>query len=192
MGPFDAEIARSTAGVKGAKKFLDKVVALSDKLVDKDPNIATYESLVHQTIKKVTEDIDQMKYNTAISQMMILVNALTESSHVQKDLFEKFIIVLSPFAPHLAEELWEKIGYTKLLFADAKRPSFDSAKLVSDIVILAVQFNGKMRGTIEIGKDASQDDVMLAVRGDTKLSGYLTGEPKKIIYVAGKICNIIV
>ncbi len=191
MWPFDQFISWNTNGLRWTKKFLDKVVALWDKVSPDAKLPADVEILFNQTIKKTTEDIDAFRFNTSIAQFMILVNAFTECEAIPTDVFEKFIILLAPFAPHLAEEFWSLLGHEFSIFKNAQRPKYDESKLSSDLVKMAVQFNGKVRWTIEVSKDATQDDVMNTVKEDKKLSGYLVGEPKKVIYIPGKILNIV-
>lgn len=191
MWPFDQYISWNTNWLRWTKKFLDKVVALWDK-VSPDAKLPNdVEILFNQTIKKTTEDIDAFRFNTSIAQFMILVNAFTECEAIPTDVFEKFVILLAPFAPHLAEEFWSLLWHEFSIFKNAKWPKYDENKLSSDLVKMAVQFNWKVRWTIEISKEASQDDVMSAVKADKKLSGYLVGEPKKVIYIPGKILNIV-
>ena len=192
MWPFDQYISWNTNGLRGTKKFLDKVVALWDK-VSPDAKLPTdVEILFNQTIKKTTEDIDAFRFNTSIAQFMILVNSFTECEAIPTDVFEKFVILLAPFAPHLAEEFWSLLGHEFSIFKNAKWPKYDESKLSSDLVKMAVQFNGKVRWTIEVSKEATQDDVMNAVKADWKLNGYLSsGEPKKVIYIPWKILNIV-
>ena len=191
MGPFEQSIARSTNGMKGIKKFLDKIVALKDKISDQEEPKTNLIQL-HQTIKKLTEDIDGFKFNTAISQLMILVNHLTDQTIISKDTFEKLIILVAPFAPHLAEELWEQLGNKYSVFTTTVWPSYDENYLVSDTVKIWVQFNGKIRWDIEIKKETTQEEVIQIVKSDPKLSTHLTWEPKKIIYIPWKILNIVI
>ncbi|MDR0606882.1 MAG: class I tRNA ligase family protein [Candidatus Peribacteria bacterium] len=208
------------------KKFLDKVIALWDKVNLNDTNecrdgsinrpnptattndprrdasltrpnaegvAPNIEILLHQTIKKTTEDIDAFRFNTTISQFMILVNKLSELDKVNKDVFQTFIILLAPFAPHLAEEFRHLLGNEFSIFTKAQRPTYDEKKLTSDTINLAIQFNGKVRGTIEVSPTASQEEVLNIVKGVEKLNEYLTsGETKKIIYIPGKIMNVVV
>ncbi|MDR3169468.1 MAG: class I tRNA ligase family protein [Candidatus Peribacteria bacterium] len=142
------------------------------------------ETLLHQTIKKTTEDIDAFRFNTTISQFMILANALSEQNTISRQLFETFIILLAPFAPHLAEEFRSLLGNKFSIFTKAKRPQRDETKLISDTVILAIQFNGKVRGTLEVSPTASQEKVLELIKGTEKLNTYLTtSEVKKIIYL---------
>ena len=191
MWPFDQYISWNTNWLRWTKKFLDKVVALWDKVSPDAKLPADVEILFNQTIKKTTEDIDAFRFNTSIAQFMILVNSFTECESIPTDVFEKFVILLAPFAPHLAEEFWSLLGHEFSIFKNAKWPSYDESKLSSDLVKMAVQFNWKVRWTIEVSKEANQDDVMNTVREDKKLSGYLVGEPKKIIYISWKILNIV-
>ncbi len=192
MWPFDQYISWNTNGLKWTKKFLDKVVALWDKVSTDAKLPADVEILFNQTIKKTTEDIDAFRFNTSIAQFMILVNAFTECEAIPTDVFEKFVILLAPFAPHLAEEFWSLLGHEFSIFKNAQWPKYDESKLSSDLIKMAVQFNGKVRWTIEVSKDATQDDVMNVVKSDWKLNGYLSlWEPKKVIYIPGKILNIV-
>ena len=192
MWPFDQYISWNTNWLRWTKKFLDKVVALWDKVSPDAKLPADIEILFNQTIKKTTEDIDAFRFNTSIAQFMILVNAFTECESIPTDVFEKFVILLAPFAPHLAEEFWSLLGHEFSIFKNAKWPKYDESKLSSDLVKMAVQFNGKVRWTIEVSKEASQDEVMDAVKTDWKLNWYLSSwEPKKVIYIPGKILNIV-
>jgi len=192
MWPFDQYISWNTNGLRWTKKFLDKVVALRDKVSPDAKLPVDVEILFNQTIKKTTEDIDAFRFNTSIAQFMILVNAFTECENIPTDVFEEFVILLAPFSPHLAEEFWSLLGHEFSIFKNAKWPKYDENKLSSDLVKMAVQFNWKVRWTIEVSKEASQDEVMNAVKADWKLNGYLSSwEPKKVIYIPGKILNIV-
>jgi len=192
MGPFDQFISWNTNGIKWVKKFIDKVVALWDKvdlnLQEEDKNINI---LLHQTIKKLTQEIDDFKFNTSISQLMILVNALTEREKIAKPTFEALTLLMAPFAPHLAEEFWSLLGNEFSIFTTGKWPKYDEKFLVASEVTLAVQFNWKMRWTLQIAADATQEDAIQAIKSDAKLSNYYQGEPKKIIFIPWKIINII-
>ena len=192
MGPFDQAIAWNTQGMKGVKKFLDKIIALWDKVdLQKEDENPEIETLVHQTIKKLTVEIDEFKFNTSISQLMILVNKLGEQDQISRPTFENLVLMLSPFAPHLAEEFWEMLGNEFSIFTKGSWPKFNEKKLISSIIILPVQINGKMRWTLQVSPSASQDEILDLIRQDEKLVSYLTGEIKKCILVPGKIINII-
>ena len=192
MGPFDQYISWNTNWLKWTKKFLDKVVALWDKVSSDAQLPEDVEILLNQTIKKTTEDIDAFRFNTSIAQFMILVNALGECDKIPTKAFESFIILLAPFAPHLAEEFWELLWHEFSIFKNAQWPKYDESKLTANLIKMAVQFNGKVRGTINVAPDASQDEVMQAVKAEAKLDWYLSSwEPKKVIYIPGKILNIV-
>ena len=191
MGPFDQSIAWSTNGIKGVKKFLEKVIALKDNITDEQETDATM-VILHQSIKKLTDDIDAFRFNTWISQLMILVNHLTDCKHISRKTFEDLVVLVSPFAPHLAEELREQLGHEYSLFTKATWPTYDEKYLVADTVTIAVQVNGKVRGTISITKEAEEHDVMQLAKNDEKIAQRIVGEPKKVIYVKGKILNIVV
>ena len=206
MGPFDQSIAWSTNGIKGIKKFLDKIIALKDKITAWSLKLEarlpdgqawsqwSWENLtiVHQTIKKVWEDIDAFRFNTGVSQLMILVNHLTECPRINKKTFEDLVILVSPFAPHLAEELREYLGNEYSIFTKATWPTYDEKYLVADTVTIAVQVNGKVRWTLSISKEAEEDEVMKLAKADPKIAVRIVNEPKKVIYVKGKILNIVV
>lgn len=123
---------------------------------------------------------------------MIMTNHLTEAGSISRTTFETLLILLAPFAPHMTEELWEQLGNEFSIFTKAKWPSYDPSKLIADEVTLAVQINGKMRGTIVIAREASQNEAMSLAKADPKIVAWMPGEAKKIIYIAGKILNIVV
>lgn len=173
MGPFDQYIAWNTNGIKGVKKFFDKIIALADKRDESYQDTNKVMTLLHQTIKKLTEEIDDFKFNTAIAQLMILVNALSEEEKISKSAFETLVIMIAPFAPHLAEEFWEQLGNPFSIFTTGQRPQYDEQFLVSSEVTLAVQFNGKMRGTLQVAADATQEQVLELIKKDEKLNSYL-------------------
>ena len=190
MGPFDQSIAWSTNGIKGIKKFLDKIILLKDKISEEEENNET-KIIMNQSIKKLTEDIDTFRFNTGVSQLMILVNHLTDCQNISRKTFESLIILVSPFAPHLAEELREQLGNEYSIFTKATWPSYDESCLVADNVTIAVQVNGKVRGTICINKEAGESEVITLAKADEKIVTRIVGEPKKVIYVKGKILNIV-
>ena len=200
MWPFEQSIAWNTAWISGTKKFLDKISKLAWNLkletwnsetAIKNENSETL-TLLNQTIKKVTENIDEFKFNTAISQLMILTNHLTDIWSISRTTFETLVILVSPFAPHLAEELWEQLGNEYSIFTKATWPKYDEKMLVADTITIAVQVNGKVRGTISIDKDADQKQALDLAKADTKIAARIVNEPKKVIYVPGKILNIVV
>jgi leucyl-tRNA synthetase len=147
---------------------------------------------LHKTIKKVTEDIEAMSYNTAISAMMEFVNLCYKDPHVSKEASDAFLLILSPFAPHIAEELWHRAGHEQTL-AYETWPKFDPALVVSDTMVVSVQVNGKLRGTLEVSKTAAQADVIAEAKALEGVQRNIEGKPiKKEIYVPGKIVNFVV
>lgn len=136
--------------------------------------------------------MDDFKFNTSISQLMILVNKLTELEHIDPKSFESLMVLIAPFAPHLAEELREATGHKESIFTIGTWPTFDPAKMLASSVNLAIQINGKVRGVIETSPTATQDEVMEIIKSNEKISPRLTTEIKKIIYVPSKIVNIVV
>ena len=173
MGPFDQYISRNTNGIKGVKKFFDKLIAVSAKVSETYQDEAKILTLLHQTIKKLTEEIDDFKFNTSIAQLMILVNALSEMDQVSKATFEAIVLLVAPFAPHLAEEFWQLLGNQFSIFMTGKWPQYQEEYLVNTEITLAVQFSGKMRGTLQVAADCSQDQVLDLIKKDEKLASYL-------------------
>ncbi|MBQ4509775.1 MAG: class I tRNA ligase family protein, partial [Clostridia bacterium] len=150
------------------------------------------ESSMHKLIKKVTYDIDNMKFNTAIAAMMAFINEVYEFGSITKDELVTFIKLLNPFAPHLTEEMWENMGNTTFISLE-KWPEYDEAKTVENTIEIAVQINGRLRSTITIAKDSSKDDAIASAKADEKVAEALDGKTVvKEIYVPGRIVNIVV
>ncbi|KHD89006.1 MAG: leucyl-tRNA synthetase [Bdellovibrio sp. ArHS] len=197
MGPVDKDKPWAPTGIDGVKRFLDRIGRLV--VNDEGQYVATKEAapdevkkLVHKTIKKVTEDIESMSFNTAISAMMILVNELYKAECRSEEALKPLVQILAPFAPHLAEELWEKMGGEGLCSL-APWPKYDSTLVADDTVTIGVQVNGKMRGTIEISPTASEEEAVAAAKAVAGVSAVLAGKnPDKVIYKAGRILNLIV
>lgn len=195
MGPLDDMKAWNTASIIGLRRFLEKVWRLAER-VESDKRQVTsdkaLDSLLHQTIKKVTEDIEDFKFNTAISSLMILVNALEKESTLQVSSFRTLLTLLAPFAPHIAEELWSQLGEKKSIFL-APWPKYDAKKIVAETVTIAVQINGKVRSTIELAPTATEAEAKEQAMADTNVQSYLQGKAvRKFIYVSGRIVNIVV
>ncbi len=191
MGDYTAAAPWNDDSVKGCKRFLDRVSALTDIMnaKEEDPKL---ESLLHKTIKKVGEDIEAMKYNTAIAALMTLINEFYKAGSVTKADLETFVLLLSPFAPHLCEEMWSSLGH-KTLCAQTKWPEYDEAKTVDATVEIGVQINGKSRGTVVIPKDADKDTAVAAVKDSDRFAALLDGKQiVKEIYVPGRIVNLII
>jgi leucyl-tRNA synthetase len=187
MGPFENTVAWSTNSLVGTRRFIERVWRLANAVQDADAPAADIE--LHTTIKKVREDIENFKFNTAISQMMIFVNA-AEKSGIGKAQFEMFLKLLAPFAPHVTEELWEKLGHGTSIHL-SPWPAYDPAKTVSERVTIAVQVAGKTRGTITVNRGTSQEGALDAAKVDPRLSKYIDFEPKKVIFVSDRILNLV-
>ncbi len=192
MGPLEAVKPWQTSGIEGVRRFLDRAfLAVTGPIADAPADDET-KRLLHKTIKKVGEDIESLRFNTAISAMMILVNRLRELETVPREVAEAFTLILSPFAPHLGEELWQRLGHDETLAYHAW-PAFDAALVTDDKREIGVQVNGKVRGAVTLPVTASQDDAVTEARKDAKVAAFLDGKTiKKIIYVPGKILNFIV
>ncbi len=199
MGPLEEAKPWDTNGVKGVKRFLEKVWRLQEKVTTSRNGNEKYEignkeieKLLHKTIKKVGEDIENLSFNTSVAKMMELVNEVTKAEYISSDNFSLFVKILSPFAPHIAEELWNELG-NKTLISEEKWPVYDESKLVEDTVMVAVQINGKVRGTLGVAPDAGQKEVLKLAEAHEQISKWIAGkELKKVIYVSGKILNIVV
>jgi leucyl-tRNA synthetase len=194
MGPLEKTKPWSMNGVKGVYGFISKAYKffMDDAHYSSNPENPETLKLIHKTVKKVTEDIEAMKFNTGISQMMIFMNHVTKIKTVHIDTAKLFALIVSPYAPHVGEEIWMKCGGTKTL-AYEKWPEFDPALAKDDLITMAVQVNGKMRGSLEVPADISKEDFFTLVKADEKISKYLNvGTIVKEVYVPGKICNFIV
>lgn len=196
MGPLDKDKAWSASGIDGVKRFLDRIwrLTVSDDgaLIANDEALSPeVEKLLHKTIKKVSEDIEAMSFNTAVSAMMILVNELYKQSCKSKKVLLPLAQLLAPFAPHMAEELWMKLGGSGFV-ALATWPQFNPNLVVDDEVTMGVQVNGKMKGTIQIAVDADEATAVALALEIANVSAALAGQaPGKVIYKAGKILNLI-
>jgi leucyl-tRNA synthetase len=199
MGPLEDGTDWDTSGVAGTRRFLDRVYRvviddksgeLNSKLCDSADN-KDLERALHSAIKKVTEAVKELRFNTAISEMMVFANEATKAKQVPKAWMESFVRILSPFAPHLCEELWERLGHSDSLAA-ADWPAYDEAKLAVDTITLAVQVMGKLRGTIEVPADIEKDDAIAAAKADEKIAKHLEGKTiRKEIFVPGRLVNIV-
>jgi leucyl-tRNA synthetase len=189
IGAFDLSAAWSEDGVKGCRRFLERVWKLQDILVDGDGYSADMETKIHQTIKKVSNDYENLKYNTAIAAMMSLINDFYKKNSVTKGEYKTLLTLLNPVAPHITEELWQTAGYEGRLYQTAW-PEYDEAKTVESTIEVAVQVNGKLRLTIKVSKDEEKDNVIAAAK--EALGSKLNGTIVKEIYVPGKIVNIVV
>ena len=191
IGDFEKSAPWSENGVKGCRKFLDKVWR-TQELVDEDSNFEKMETLTHQTIKKVSEDYENLKFNTAIAQLMTLLNEFNNLDKISKEQYKIFLILLNPVCPHITEEIWQRMGYEGYVH-EASWPEYDESKTILDVIELPIQVNGKLRATVEIARDASEDEVFEKAIADDVVAKYLEeGNVVKKIYVKGRIFNIIV
>jgi len=204
MGPFDQAVEWDENGLVGVKRFLGKVWKLQEKVNDEifggkithngvvqtPPSIT---STLHQTIKKVSNDIETMRFNTAVAQLMILVWEMSHyATRTANQDYQILLKLLSPFAPHMCEELWKNLGNTESI-AFAPWPDYDEALTKESEITLAVQVNGKLRDTITVSVDISEDEAKKVALSSTKMQKWLEGkEPKNIIYIKGKLVSIVV
>ncbi len=188
IGAFDLSASWSEDGVKGCRRFLDRVWKLQDLLVDGDGYSPELETKMHQTIKKVSNDFESLKYNTAIASMMALINDIYKKNAITRGEYKTLLTLLNPVAPHMTEELWSMAGYEGRLY-QTSWPEYDEAKTVESTIEVAVQVNGKMRTTIMVGKDEEQASVI--AKAKEALGDKLTGNIIKEIYVPGRIVNIV-
>ena len=192
MGPFEQEIAWSTDGMVGSRRFLEKVWKLQNKVVNKFIDEEDLIILLNKTIKKVGEDIESFNANTAISSMMIFANKLEEKEKISKKTYLSFIKILSPFAPHFCEEIWSILGGKKMIVLE-NWEKYDENKLKSSKARIVVQINGKVRAAIDIENDASQTIVEKNISTNKEVQKWLEGkEIKKIIFIKNKIINFVV
>ncbi len=188
MGPFDQQIAWSTSSMVGSRRFIERVWKLSDRVV----KIAPAQKIIHRTIKKVSEDIDGLRFNTAISCMMICANELEKSDALSRADFEAFLKLLAPFAPHVTEELWSAVGNRKSIHL-SMWPSFDPALLSDDEATIIVQINGKARASFKIASGADKAAIESAARALPEAQKWLQGAPiKRVVVVPGRLVNFVV
>ena len=193
MGPFDQAVEWDDNGLVGVKRFLDKVWNLQEKIAPKTEKInLKLQTSLHQTIQKVGEDIEAMRFNTAISKMMELVNEMSKEEKLSTSFYSLLIKILSPFAPHLCEELWESFGNKKTLVYESW-PEYSPELTKESTITLAIQINGKVRDELKVPAEISEDEVKRLVFASEKVQKWLEGkESKKIIYVKGKLVSIVV
>ena len=188
IGAFDLAASWSEDGVKGCRRFLERVWKLQDLMTEEAGYSADLETKIHQTIKKVSTDFENLKYNTAIAAMMALLNDFYKKGSITKGELKTLIILLNPVAPHITEEMWQLMGCEGRVYQQTW-PEYDEAKTVEATVEIAVQINGKMRATIAIGKDDPKDAVL--AKAKEAIASKLTGNIVKEIYVPGRIVNIV-
>ena len=188
IGAFELSASWSEDGVKGCRRFLDRVWKLQDILVDGDTYSEDMETKMHQTIKKVSSDFEHLKYNTAIAAMMALINEFYKKNEINRAEYKTLLLLLNPVAPHITEELWQLMGNEERVY-QASWPQYDEAKTVEAAVEIAVQVNGKTRALIKVASDVDKDAAIAAAK--EALGDKLTGNIIKEIYVPGRIVNIV-
>lgn len=198
MGPLEASVAWSTNGLDGARRFLDRIWRLfvtdEGKLAAKvqDSADTTLEKVYHQTVKKVTEDYEGIRFNTAISQMMVFINDCYKAEVIPTEYAKGFVKLLSPIAPHIAEELWSILGHEDTI-TYATWPTFDESKLVDDEIEVVVQVLGKVRAKVTVAKDITKEDLEKVALADSKVQEFIEGKTVvKVIVIPGKLVNIVV
>ncbi|WP_214483693.1 leucine--tRNA ligase [Bacillus sp. SM2101] len=198
MGPLDASIAWSTTGLDGARRFIDRVWRLimddndnlSSSIVAND-NTGALEKTYHQTVKKVTEDYEGLRFNTAVSQLMVFINEAYKADDLPIRYIEGFVKLLAPICPHVAEELWEKLGHSETI-AYSAWPAYDEAKLVDNEVEIVVQINGKVRAKLNVPTEISKEQLEQIAMDDMKVKEQIEGKTvRKVIAVPGKLVNIV-
>ena len=192
MGPFDQTAPWSMESIRGCGKFLDRVWNMQEFLVEGDSYSPEFEKMMHKAIKKVSSDIEEMKFNTAVSTFMTMVNEFYKAKRINKAEFKTFLQLLNPFAPHMTEELNEKLGESKTI-AETPWPTYDEAKTIDDEIELPVQFNGKLKATVKVPMDAEEATAKEIVHNNETVTALLQDKTiVKEIYVKNKIYNIVV
>jgi leucyl-tRNA synthetase len=192
MGPLEQTKPWQTSGIQGVRRFLDRVHALGQRELGEGAPDTETAKLVARTVKKVGDDIEALRFNTAISAMMILTNHLNGLQKLPRAAYEPLVLCLSPFAPHLAEELWSQLGHRPSI-ADVPFPVYDPALIHDETIEIAVQVNGKVRGRVQLTRDATEAEARRVALADENVRKFLEGKPeKKLVYVPGRVLNFIV
>ena len=194
LGPFEDTGLWNSDGIMGPRRFVERVWRLAERVVkDKEEFPGTaLESSLNKTIKKVTEDIEAFRFNTAIPALMTFSSELDKEKLIDPIMFEKFLLLLAPFAPHIADELWHGLGHKSSIHLESW-PEVDESKIKEDILAIVVQINGKVRDTVFVDPEVSEEDIKATALGSEKITKWLNGAtPKKLIYVKGRLVNIVV
>ena len=191
IGEYGMAAPWSENGVKGAKKFLDRVMRLETLATDEDIDSKDLDREINLVIKKVSQDYEEMKYNTAVAAMMSYVNVLYKQEKVSKKYIKPLLQILNPIAPHVTEELWQKLGFEGYVF-ESKWPMYDESKMIADEIEIPVQVNGTVRFRINVPSDADENTIEQIAKDAPALQNYLNGkEIKKVIVIKSKIVNIV-
>ena len=192
MGPLDASIAWSEEGLEGSRKFLDRVYRLITSKEIVAENNGALDKVYNETVKSVTEQIESMKFNTAIAQLMVFVNAANKEDKLYVDYAKGFVQLIAPFAPHLAEELWQTVAETGESISYIAWPTWDESKLVEDEIEIVVQIKGKVRAKLMVAKDLSREELQEVALANEKVKAEIDGkEIVKVISVPNKLVNIV-
>ena len=191
MGDYEKAAPWSKDAVKGCKRFIDRTFNLIEILTDEEDYSKELESAFHKTIKKVSDDIETLKYNTAIAAMMTLLNDIYAKGSITKQEFKTFITLLNPFAPHVTEELWQMAGFEGML-NQTSWPTYSEDKCKDDTIEIVVQINGKVKAKLMVAAESSQEEVLSIAKADEKIKAAIDGKNiVKEIYVKGKLVNIV-
>ena len=191
LGPYEQGGDFRSSGISGVRRYLDRLWASVHEAEDGDAEDGVLRKL-HQTIGKVTDDVGRLSYNTAIAAMMEYMNVLRAGERtVRRAEVEPLVQLTAPFAPHMAEELWEQLGHDRSIF-DSGWPEFDQSLAAEEVVRLAVQVNGKLRGTIDVPVDTDRDTALAAALAEPGVAKFVTGEPRKVVFVPGRLLNLVV
>lgn len=192
MGDYEKAAPWSESSVKGCKRFIDRIWNLQEILKDGDAYSEKLESAFHKTVKKVTEDIEAMKYNTAIAALMTLLNTIYDAGEINRAELRTLLILVNPFAPHVTEEMWATLGYGEMLAKDAKWPTYDAAKCVDATVEIVVQICGKIRAKLNVPAEISAEDAIALAKAEERVAAEIAGKTiVKELYVKGKLVNIV-
>ena len=191
MGDYEQDCPWSTDSLKGCKRFIDKVIRLKDKVIDKEEYSPNLEIMINKSIKKVEYDLTHLGYNTAISTLMILANKYDEGASITKKDYQVLLTLLNPIAPHITEELNEALGYKPI--CESSWPVYDEEKTIDKEITIGVQVNGKLRGEINITKDDTEEEIKNKALANENVKKHIEGkEIVKVIVIKGKIVNIVI
>ncbi len=192
MGDYEQAAPWSESSVKGCKRFIDRIWKLQEILTDGDEYTKELSSAMHKTVKKVSSDIEEMKYNTAIAALMTLLNQIYDNGKLNRAELKTLLLLVNPFAPHITEEMWADLGFGEMIAKDGVWPTYDEAKCVDDTVEIVVQINGKIRSKINVATDISNEDAIALAKQDEKVAQEIEGKNIiKEIYVKGRLVNIV-
>lgn len=192
IGDFEKTATWSSNSIKGCKRFLERIWTLAENVTQGDSYSKELEIIINKTIKKVSEDIENLKFNTAIAALMTLLNQISEKGSINRAEIKTLLILLNPFAPHLSEELWAVLGFDGML-SQASWPSFDEAKCSDDMIEIVLQINGKVKDKILVAIGTEKDDAINAAKKQAKIIEAIEGKTIiKEIFVPNKIVNIVI